>query len=254
MNETKRPMLRIDLRGPMVDLRRSLERSIRERVAENVILEVHDQVYAPVRRALDPISDAVEGALREMFGGPPEDDRFRTALSELRTMLDGNARERDLQRVLVESGLLDPVGTCRAVAEVAMVATSDDPRGMRMDLVVSSTESEPAQVVELKRGSHRLLVHRGAPTERISGPFARALRQVRAYGERIDGDVEMRTNVEERHDLELDRLELRLIAGRRLPDAPGYHLLSQGEPGDGLEVHVSTWDGYLAELERIAVR
>jgi hypothetical protein len=207
----------------------------------------------PVRQALDPIHTAVEGALREALGMSPQPDRFRMALARLRAMLDANAKERDLQRVLVESGLLDPGGICRAVAEVAMQPTDDDPRGMRMDLVVDSTQDDPAQIIELKRGSHRLLVCRGTPLERVSEPLAKALRQVRSYGERLESDADARLGVEVSHELELDRLELRLVAGRRLPDPESYHLLSQAEPSDALELSISTWDGFLAELERVGV-
>ncbi len=252
----RRPMLRVDLRSAMFDMRRSLERSLRQQVSEYVLMDVHDAVYAPVRRALDPISAAFEGALREAFGSPPEADqrhRFRSALAELRALLDRNARERELQRVLFQSGLLDPAGTCRTVAEVAMYATDRDPRGMRMDLVVDATQDDPAQVIELKRGSHRLLVCRGTPVERVSKPLIRALRQVRTYGARLESDAEARINVESLHSLELDQLELRLVAGRQLPAAASYHLLSQVDATDGLELHISTWDGFLAELERIGV-
>ncbi len=124
--------------------------------------------------------------------------------------------------------------------------------GMRMDLVVNATENDPAQVIELKRGSHRLLVCRGTPVERVSEPLIRALRQVRTYGARLESDAETRFNVEGRHTLELDKLELRLVAGRQLPTAASYHLLSQVAATDGLELHISTWDGFLAEIERIA--
>lgn len=249
----KRPMVRIDLRGAMFDLRRSLETSLREQVSEHVLLDIHDRLYRPLRQALDPIHGAVDGALREAFGMPAAPDPFRSAIGRLRAMLEANAKERELQSVLVDSGLLNPAGTCRAVSEVAMSATDDDPRGMRMDLVVNSANDEPAQIIELKRGSHRLLVRRGTPAERISRPLANALRQLRSYGERLDSDADTRTHVETVHDLELEHLELRLVAGRRLPDSEGYHLLSQADPGDGLELSISTWDGFLAELERVGV-
>jgi hypothetical protein len=134
-----------------------------------------------------------------------------------------------------------------------MGPTHNDPRGMRMDLVVDSTPHDPAQVIELKRGSHRLLLRRDTPMGRISVPLARALRQICGYGERLVGDGQTRIDVEADHDLHLERLELRLVAGRRLPDAAGYHLLSQVELSNGLELSISTWDGFLAELERIGV-
>jgi hypothetical protein len=248
-------MLRLALRDPMLHLRRSLETSIRKQVSEHVVLQVHDQVYAPVRAALDPIHAAVEEALSAALGlRPRSPDPFRTAIAELRALLKGNAKERELQRVLCEGGLLDPTGTCRAIAEVAMEATDDDPRGMRMDLVVGSAEDEPAQIIELKRGSHRLLARRGTPAERISRPLEKALHQLKSYGERINSAPETRLDIEARHELELERLELRLVAGRRLHDAHDYHLLSRAEPDDAaLELQISTWDGFLAELERIAV-
>jgi hypothetical protein len=247
-------MVRLHLHDPMVRLRRSLEDSIRKRVSEHVSLEVHDHVYTPVREALDPIRAAVEDALREAFGVPRTPDVHRPAIAELRRLLDRNAKERELQHVLCEAGLLDPTGTCRVFAEVTMEAADDDHRGMRMDLVIGSAEDAPAQIIELKRGSHRLLARRGTPSERIAMPLERALRQLTSYGGRLASDEGVRFDIEARHEIELDRLELRLVAGRRLPDAHDYHLLSVAEPGDGeLELHISTWDGFLAELERIVV-
>jgi hypothetical protein len=237
----------------MFDLRRSQEHAIRRQVSEHVILQVHDAIYTPVRRALDSVHGAVAQAIRETLGLPPEPGRFGAALAELRRLLARNARERELQRVLFASGLLDPAGTCRTVSEVTMHATDDNPRSMRMDLVVDASENEAAQVIELKRGSHRLVARRGTPVERVAEPLAKAVRQVRGYGDRLQSETATRMAVEERHDLELDRLELRLVAGRRLPDPGGYHLLSQAERDDGLELHISTWDGFLAELERIGV-
>ncbi len=247
-------MLRLGIRDPMLRLRTNLEGAIRKQVSEHVLLQVHEQVYMPVRESLDPIRMAAEEALSETLGlGPRLPNPFRAAIVELRMLLDGNAKERDLQRVLCESGLLDPTGTCRAVAEVTMEATDEDPRGMRMDLLVGSAEDEPAQIIELKRGSHRLLARRGSPTERIARPLEKALNQLTAYGERLN-DLETKLDIERRLDVELDRLELRLVAGRRLPDAHDYLLLSRVEPCDGeLELQISTWDGFLAELERIAV-
>jgi hypothetical protein len=143
-DSAKGPMTRVSFRPAMVELRRSLESTLRKRVSEHVLLEVHDGLYARLRRTLDQINDPVEGAFRETFGLPPGRDPFRASLTELRAMLDANAKERDLQRVLMESGLLDPAGTCRAVAEIAMHARPGDPKGMRMDLVVSATRKERA--------------------------------------------------------------------------------------------------------------
>jgi hypothetical protein len=92
-------MLRIDLRGAMFELRRGLEHSIRTQASEYVVLQAHDAVYLPVRRALEPIHGAVAEAIREALGLPPEPDRLRTALAELRRLLDENAKERELERV-----------------------------------------------------------------------------------------------------------------------------------------------------------
>lgn len=251
-----KPMLRVDLRGAMFDLRRGLEESLRQLVSEHVLLEIHDAIYSPVRGALDPVNGAVEAALRDAVGTSPDAEqrrRFRSALSELRALLDNNAKERELQRVLFDSGLLDPAGTCHTVTEVALRATDRDPRGMRVDLMVDAVADNPAQVIELKRGSHRLLARRGTPVERISEPLMKALRQVRTYGARLESDAEVRIDAESLHALQLEQLELRLIAGRRLPAQASYHLLGQIEATGRLELHISTWDGFLAELERIAV-
>jgi hypothetical protein len=198
-------MLRLGLRDPMLQLRKSLESAIRKQVSEHVILQVHDQVYTPLRQSLDPIRTAVEEDLREALGvGPRLPNPFRAAIDELRMLLERNAKERELQRVLCESGLLDPTGKCRAIAEVTMEATDEDPRGMRMDLVVGSAEDEPAQIIELKRGSHRLLARRGSPTERIARPLEKALNQLTSYGERLNFNLETKLDIEHRLDVELE--------------------------------------------------
>lgn len=106
--------------------------------------------------------------------------------------------------------------------------------------LMDATSVRPAQIIELKRGSHRLSARRGTPAERSSQPLGRALRQVQSYGETILSDIETRTHPEEVHDLELDRLELRLVAGRRLTDPASYHLRSCAAPDDGMSVSIST--------------
>jgi hypothetical protein len=277
-----------DLRNAEVRLTKQLEDEIRKQCSEDVVLEVHDRLYVPLRDAFDPIRAAVEDELASVFGaigdalppalpaiheaaeaavtealgapsgsapaGPHRRALQRKAIARIRSLLDRKAKERDLQRALVESGLLTPAGICRAVQEVTMAPTGDHPRGMRMDLVVGRARKGPAEVIELKRGSHRLLAYRGAPTERIAKPLQRALAQVGSYGRRLRADARTRAEICRRYDLGLDTLELRLVAGRRLPNAHAYHLLSDAEGSNGreFEVCVSTWDGFLAELERIA--
>jgi hypothetical protein len=88
----------------------------------------------------------------------------------------------------------------------------------------------------------------------MSAALGKALRQVQAYGDRLESDAGTRSGIETRCDVAIDALELRLVAGRRLRDAHAYHLLSQAGSDDRLEVSVSAWDGFLAELERVAVR
>jgi hypothetical protein len=232
-----------------------MERAIRAQCSEHVILQVHDAVYAPLKRATRQVHDAIDASLQQALGGehsPPHARGAAEALAELRRLLETGVRERELQDALVGSGLL--ALTCRVIQEVKMEAT-DDHRGMRMDLVLGSAVEIPAQVVELKRGSHLLLARRGSPSERLSRALTRAVSQLQQYGDRLETDVEAVTSIEHRYGVKIQRPELRLIAGRRLPDAQDYHLLSTAESTADdaqLALQIYTWDGLLAELERVA--
>jgi len=78
--------------------------------------------------------------------------------------------------------------------------------------------------------------------------------QLKTYGYRLDCDTEATASIEQRRGLKINKLKLRLIAGRRLPDAHGYDLLrlAESEADESqLQLQIYTWDGFLAELERI---
>ena len=122
--------------NPFLSLRVQLERAIRAQCSENVILQVHDAVYSPVKRATVQVHDAIEAALGEALGFNPSASARslqRRSITALRTLLDEGAKERALQDGLIASGLL--AVTCKVVQEVTMQVT-DDHRGMRMDLVL----------------------------------------------------------------------------------------------------------------------
>jgi hypothetical protein len=240
--------------NPFLSLRVRLERAIRAECSENVILQVHDALYLPVRRATGQVNDAIEAALGEALGFSPSASarsQQRRSITSIRASVDEGAKERALQDQLIASGLL--AVTCKVVQEVTMQPT-DDHRGMRMDLVLEPVIAGPTQIVELKRGSHVLLARRGTPTERLSKQFSRAIEQLQGYGHRLESDAAAVAKIEERHGIQIHKPELRLIAGRRLSDANEYHLLSAAETEEsafGLQLQVYTWDGFLAELERI---
>jgi hypothetical protein len=239
---------------PFLSLQLAMERAIRAQCSEHVILQVHDAVYAPVKRATSQVHDAIEAALGEALGVNPflvARTQRRTGIATLRRLLEHDAKERELQDALLDSGLLTL--TCRVIQEVAMNPTKDYP-GMRMDLVLDPNGDDPAQIVELKRGSHLLLARQGKPTERLSQELRKAVNQTQGYGRRLGSAPDAVTRIEERHGLRIERPELRLVAGRRLQDAAGYHLLSLAESDASdpqLQLQIYTWDGFLAELERI---
>jgi Domain of unknown function (DUF4263) len=240
--------------NPFLSLRVQMERAIRAQCSENVILQVHDAVYAPVKRATEQLNNAVEAALAEALGFNPSASaraRQRTSITSLRALLNEGAKERALQDGLIASGLL--AVTCRVIQEVTMSVT-DNHCGMRMDLVLAPAFAESTQIVELKRGSHLLIARRGKPTERLSKQFTMAIEQLQGYGQRLESDAVAVARIEERHGIQIHKPELRLIAGRRLSDANEYHLLSAAESEESassLQLQVYTWDGFLAELERI---
>jgi hypothetical protein len=225
-------------------------RTIRGRCSEHIILRVKDAVDGRV----DRVERRVE-ALSERLGVDPllsARQQRRKWIAALRRLLDHDAKECELQDALLHSGLLDL--TCKVIQEVVMKPTENHP-GMRMDLVLGPDGRDPAQIIELKRGSHLLLARQGKPTARLSQGLMKAVKQVRKYGQRLESDVKTAKRIEQLHGLTIDGLELRLVAGRRLRDADGYSFLSLAESDAGasaLQLQIYTWDGFLAELEVIA--
>lgn len=229
-----------------------VERTIRAKLTEYEILRGHD-VYTRVKSTIDPAIDATERELGGAGFDPSTSVRAqrRNALTKLHTLLNNNAKERDLQNCLMNSGLL--AVTCKVIQEVTM-GGADDSRGMRMDLVLDPAFNEPTQIIELKRGSHLLLARRGEPTENLSSQFIKAVAQLKGYGNRLESDAKAVDRIEAGYGIKIQKPELRLIAGRKLSDADEYSLLCTAEskePPSSLQLQISTWDGFLAELERI---
>jgi hypothetical protein len=235
--------------GPFLSLRLSLERAIRTQCSEHAILRVHDALYSPIKRSTAQVHDAIEASRDHDLDSHSISSlrlQHRHALATLRNLLETRAKERALQDALVDSGML--ALNCRVVQEVTMNPTKDY-RGMRMDLVLVPETEEPTQIVELKRGSHLLLARRGKPTERLSQELKRAIKQTRDYR-----DAATAVDLDKRLGIRFENPVLRLIAGRRLPDAHDYHLLSLAETDasdPSLQLQIHTWDGLLAELERV---
>jgi Domain of unknown function (DUF4263) len=229
-----------------------MERAIRAKLTEYEILQAHD-VYTRVKSAIDPAIDATERELGGAGFDPSTSVRAqrRNALTKLRTLLNTNAKERCLQNCLMNSGLL--AVTCKVVQEVTMRGVDGQP-GMRMDLVLEPAFDAPTQIIELKRGSHLLLARRGKPTEKLSSPHIKAVEQLKNYGDRLESDAQAVERIEARYGIQINKTELRLIAGRKLSNADEYSLLSTAESEESpssLQLQICTWDGFLAELERI---
>jgi Domain of unknown function (DUF4263) len=235
-------------------LKLSIERKIRAQCSEHVITQAHDGVYAPVKGAIAQVNGAILAQLSKDCGVDPTafpGNQHHRDIATLRTLIENNAKERELQDALVETGLL--ALDCKVIQEVAMKPTGNYV-GMRMDLVLHSRNDEPAQIIELKRGSHLLLARQGKPAERLSQEITKAIDQVKSYGTRVETDSETAFDLEKGHGIRFDKPKLRLIAGRRPTSASGYHLLSNletVESDSSLQLQIYTWDGFLAELERI---
>jgi hypothetical protein len=235
----------------------AMERDIRAQFSEHVIMQVHDALYAPIKQVITQVPDAIEAELAEAFGNVQNSPSRRhqdMAIAMLRTLLDNNAKERDLQNALLNSGLLD-LTNCKVIQEVVIAPTSSSAIELRMDLVLEPDTDDPIQVIELKRGSHLLLAHQGKPTERLSKALAKATKQVKGYGDRLVSDSEAVESIDIRDGIKIEKLELRLVAGRRPLDASGYSLLSLEESKNSnsdFSLQIYSWDGFLAELERIA--
>jgi len=233
---------------------RTTEKSIRAQVSEATTLKLHDEVYTPIKR--------IKGSIRNQFIGAGTGtsefvpfrpyDKERLAITELQRLLNSNAKERELQSKLVDSGLLNV--TCKIAQEVTL-APKHGSRGMRMDIIVEPKNTDAHEIVELKRGSHLLLARQGKPSERLSEELKRAVSQIKNYANRVEIDNEVAVDIELRHGIKIQSPELRLVAGRRLSDATGYLLLSKQEADVredyNLHLQIYTWDGFLAELERI---
>jgi Domain of unknown function (DUF4263) len=235
-----------------LSFKRGMERAIRAHSSEQVILQLHDEVYEPVKRATALSGDAILSALDAELGSTSFSlpTQSRAAIALLHDLLDQDAKERELQNALVNSGLL--ALTCKVIQEVAMKPNQGHP-GMRMDLVLDPNNDDPVEIIELKRGSHLLLARQGKPTERLSQELKRAVNQIQNYGSRLVSDANATKSIELKHCIKIKEPELRLIAGRHLPDAGGYHLLSLEETAASdstLQMQIYTWDGFLAELER----
>jgi hypothetical protein len=244
------PIKQIDL-DAFRAIQMKVEKAIAAKCSEYVAHQVHDGVYSSVKKIISPLRDTIAEDLS------PEVDqkstslrkpRCREDLAEIRSLLDSNALERELQKALVESGLLKL--KCEVFQEVPMEKSKDYP-GMRMDIVLASQTEEPSEIIELKRGNHLIVARRGKPSEHLSKVLQDAINQNIDYGNRIQSDAKTVINLEKDIGYRLENIVLRLIAGRRLPDANSYSLLSAVTAGNSMQLQITTWDGLLAELERI---
>ena len=258
------PFISLGTLDPFLSERLRMAKAIRAHASEDAILAVHEAAMT-VRRetaflsdVMEDIDNELEDAVAAALGEPPafgpkysHRRQREAAIGRLRQLLEIRAKERELQEALLNSGLLSL--NCRVVQEVAMAPTDTYP-GMRMDLVLDWKGLEPSQVIELKRGSHLLLARRGKPTERLSRELKKAVNQLASYGHRLESDSDAAECINIRHSLQIQHPELRLVAGRRLPDGHCYDLLSLAEAdiaNSGLNLQIHTWDGFLAELESI---
>lgn len=239
---------------PLLSLRLQLERQIRKQLSEHVIHQIHDGIWSPINAELRSVKNSIETSLQDALGTRHElspKELLRRSISRLRNLLERNAKERDLQNELINSGLMEL--NCKIIQEVSMAPT-EDYTGMRMDILVTPNDDRPTAIVELKRGSHALVARRGKPTHHISRSLLKAISQVQSYGERLQSDIEAIERIEDGYGIRVENPELRLVAGRRLSDEHEYTLLTAAESAasaDGLELQIYTWDGLLSELERI---
>ncbi len=233
----------------VVSIQQGIETATRAKCAESVIGLVHKGIFGLIKKTAIPIADRVEVQIRKSLGAEPEvslRERNKRLIAKIRDLLNTGARERQLQSALFNSGLLRQV-TYRVVQEVTMKATKDF-RGMRIDLVLAPNASGPAQIIELKRGTHVLLAREGTPNAKRSKLLIRAIKQLEVYGDRLATDEVSVANIESRYEFRIINPALRLIAGRSLRDAGGYSLLRHDRNPN---LYISSWDGFLEELERL---
>lgn len=227
----------------LLSMRRGIEREIRSKVSEYEVLQAHDDLYTKVK--LKPSLEQVHSRPEDATSAPsrlfkPFRDRheIQADITSLRRLLNADARERELQVKLCL--LLKTTGT--VVQEVTIKVPKG--RRMRMDVVM------PDEVIELKRGSHLLLARCGQASEHMSRQLEAAIRQVEGYGNQLASNQAAVRSIDLKHGIKLDNPNLRLVAGRSLPDARGYSLLNLYEKSNP-SLRIYTWDAFLAELERI---
>ena len=241
-----------------LNLGKTVDNVLRKKTGEYRILYSHDKVFfpvnVPVRLAYHAISATTPsmrqmGELKDTLPLPDSRAQARAFIAELRTLLTNDALERDLQNKLLDFLAL----ICRPIQEVRLVPTEDF-GGMRLDIVCPFEADLPPEVLELKRGSHLLLAHEGKARERRSKKFDQTRRQGKAYFRRLKKDPGILDKLNQENYVQIVNPEVRIIAGKRLSSEAGYHLLSQIDPSaedTELRVYISTWNGYIAELERI---
>jgi hypothetical protein len=230
------------------DLVFRLERKIRSQYSEYDILQMHDGLYTLAKKPAVKLRDTIESRIIGGLNGSSPvatSSKDSEALAQLRNMLNQSAPELALQKVLLN--ILHPNWKGQVANEVSM-SPIDGYRGMRMDVVLGSDNDTPGQIMELKRGSYRLVAHRGKPMERISKNVSRVVRQIDDYANRVSVDEELRRK------LGLEKFDLRVVAGRRLDNEHEYTFITQAETeasDSSFRLQIYTWDGLLAELERI---
>jgi len=235
-------------------LKKVAEREISTKVTENVIMQCQDVIFAPVKQGLASVRGTLASSLGQELGIPTilsKRQQHLESIGVIRSLVERNAKEREIQEALVNSQLV--ALDCRVIQEVA-ISPTESRSGIRMDLVLSSTNDHLDEIIELKRGSHLLLARQGKPTQRLSRQLEKAIKQLKKYGVRVTTDISAMEALRTRVGIRLEQPLLRLIAGRRLSNPQAYHLLSttEGRADDSnLRLLVQTWDGFLAELERI---
>lgn len=238
----------------VVCVKRRLEQEIRSEFLESVILQVHEGLYSVIKQNTEVLTTSIDVSLRDLINTASTSAvniQYKNAIRKLRNLIATDAKERHLQNALVESGLLE-LG-CKVVQEVSIKA-SKDRRGMRMDIVVNQYKDKVTEIIELKRGCHLLIARCGKPAMRLSQTLNKAIKQVKKYGDSIKADALTARDLEKRLEMPFNDLSLRLIAGRRLSTTNEYSLISVGKAKTSnydLQIYVQTWDGFLAELERI---
>lgn len=224
-------MKRVEFKSHWIGLREVVEKKIRSQCSEHVILEVHDNIYQPVKCV----------TTRQL--AQPKDTNSDILVREMRKLIESNARERELQKCLIKLEK-SKHNACEIYSEV-LIEKPNKTTG-RIDLLLyPKSDDDTGTIFELKRSSFKLIARRR--DRKTTARLKKAIEQIKNYGL---SEVRRCKSGSKAHDTVLNKLLQKLIIGRRM-QLPGEYIGIIGHEKENPNLQIYTWDAWIAEFERI---